>query len=182
MVSNIPVGIYILHSTPEGAFSFNYVSPKLAEMFNVSAEIFLADPMLGLKPIHPDDLTALLKLNYEPFNRDRSQQPQPFEWEGRAVIEGKTKWIHIGSSPVLLENGDIVWNGIVTDITGRKRAEKSLRHANKKLSLLSDITRHDLKNQLLALNGYLEISKQYLGDAAKMSEFINTEEQIAKNY
>ena len=40
MVSNIPVGIYILRGTPEGSFSFDYVSPKLVEMFNVSAEAF----------------------------------------------------------------------------------------------------------------------------------------------
>ena len=180
MVSNIPVGIYILRGTPEGSFSFDYVSPKLAEIFNVNTNSVQADPTPGLKPVYPDDLNTILTLNREKCNRGQYQQPQPFEWEGRAVVGGTTKWIHIGASPVALENGDIVWNGIVTDITGRKQAEDALRQANKKLNLLYDITRHDLTNQLLALNGYLEISKNYAGDAPKISEFIQREEQIVK--
>ena len=68
----------------------------------------------------------------------------------------------------------------IIDITERKRAEDALRLVNRKLNLLSGITRHDIKNQLLVLNGFLEISKKYAGDAAKMSEFIEKEMKIAK--
>ena len=66
------------------------------------------------------------------------------------------------------------------DITERMRAEEALRQANRKLNLLSGITRHDLKNQILTLNGFLEISKKYPGDAAKMSEFIEKERKVVK--
>jgi len=66
------------------------------------------------------------------------------------------------------------------DITERMRAEEALRQANRKLNLLSGITRHDIKNQLLILNGFLDISKKHTGDAAMMSEFITREEKIAK--
>jgi len=41
------------------------------------------------------------------------------------------------------------------DITERKRAEEALRQANKKLTLLSSITRHDINNQLTVQMGYL---------------------------
>jgi PAS domain S-box-containing protein len=67
-----------------------------------------------------------------------------------------------------------------TDITGRKQADEALRQANRKLNLLSGITRHDIKNQLLTLNGFLEISKKYSGDAARISNFIDREKEIAK--
>ncbi|WP_052292278.1 hybrid sensor histidine kinase/response regulator [Methanosphaerula palustris] len=180
MVSHIPVGIYILRGTPEGSCSFDFVSPKLAEMFNVSAENFLADQKMGFEPIHLDDLRSLLKLSYEKYYQKRFQQPQLFEWDGRTLVGGEVKWIHIESSPVLQENGDVLWNGIVTDITERRRAEEGLRRANRKLTLLSGITRHDLKNQILSLNGYLEISKEYIDDAAKMSEYLTKEEEITK--
>ena len=69
----------------------------------------------------------------------------------------------------------------ISDITDIRRVEDALRVSNKKLNLLSGVTRHDLKNQLLSLNGYLGISKKYLGDAAKMSEFILKEEKISQN-
>jgi PAS domain S-box-containing protein len=179
MVSHIPVGIFILRGTPDGFFSFDFVSPKLAEMLNVSVENFLADLKVGFEPIYPDELKILLKLSFE-NNPERLQQPQPFEWDGRTLVGGEIKWIHIESSPVLQENGDVLWNGIVTDITERRQAEEGLRRANRNLTLLSNITRHDLNNQILSLNGYLEVSKEYIGDAGKMSEYISKEEQIIK--
>ena len=39
----------------------------------------------------------------------------------------------------------------------RKRVEKALNEANKKLNLLSGITRHDINNQLLTLDGFIEL-------------------------
>jgi two-component system, sensor histidine kinase and response regulator len=45
------------------------------------------------------------------------------------------------------------------EITERKRIEHALSQANKKLSLLSSITRHDLKNTLMGLLAYNEIAQ-----------------------
>ncbi|MDD1728516.1 MAG: PAS domain S-box protein, partial [Methanospirillum sp.] len=47
----------------------------------------------------------------------------------------------------------------VRDISERKRYESAITNANNKLNLLSNITRHDILNQLTALSGYLEISE-----------------------
>ena len=69
--------------------------------------------------------------------------------------------------------------GIIRDISERKQMETALREVNKKLNLLSGITRHDIRNQLLALTAYLELSKDTLGDAAKTSEYILKEERAA---
>jgi len=69
---------------------------------------------------------------------------------------------------------------ISTEITDRRHAEEALKQANTKLNLLSGITRHDIRNQLVILRGFLEISKASLGDAAKMSGYILREEQAAK--
>jgi two-component system sensor histidine kinase/response regulator len=46
----------------------------------------------------------------------------------------------------------------------RKRVEKALDEANKKLNLLSGITRHDINNQLLALNGYVDLLHSEIHD------------------
>jgi len=48
-----------------------------------------------------------------------------------------------------------VFVAIVLDITERKQTEDALLKANWKLNLLSGITRHDIKNQMTVLRGYI---------------------------
>ena len=56
---------------------------------------------------------------------------------------------------VKLPNGSRL--GIHTDISDLKYAENGLKEANRKLNLLSSITRHDILNQLTAIIAFLEI-------------------------
>jgi PAS domain S-box-containing protein len=62
----------------------------------------------------------------------------------------------------------------IRDITARKRAEDALAHANKKLNLLSSITRHDIVNKLNVLEAYFELSRSQSPNS-KMQEFIGNE-------
>jgi len=48
--------------------------------------------------------------------------------------------------------------GIVRDITERKAMERAVREANRKLALLSSITRHDIVNQLTILKGFTQLA------------------------
>jgi len=59
------------------------------------------------------------------------------------------------SAKVVSREGNGIIQEFVRDITRRKLAEDALRQANKKLNILSSITRHDINNQLLTLNGFL---------------------------
>jgi PAS domain S-box-containing protein len=52
------------------------------------------------------------------------------------------------------------------DITERKRAEKAMRIVNKKLTMLSSITRHDIVNKLTSLTGYSSLLKKKTHDPA----------------
>ncbi|HXX55822.1 MAG TPA: PAS domain S-box protein [Methanoregula sp.] len=58
----------------------------------------------------------------------------------------------IGGKDVLVES--------FIDISDRKRAEEALTRANTKLGLLATVTRHDIRNQLTALQGFLELSAE----------------------
>ena len=47
-----------------------------------------------------------------------------FQWEGRLSIRGEILWVHFESVPRLIENGVVLWTGILYDITERKKAEQ----------------------------------------------------------
>ncbi|MHB8165012.1 MAG: response regulator [Methanoregula sp.] len=68
------------------------------------------------------------------------------------------------------------------EITTRRRVEEALWQANKKLNLLSGVTRHDIKNQLFALNGFLEsLHKKTLNSGLEeyFTRITKTSERIA---
>jgi PAS domain S-box-containing protein len=65
------------------------------------------------------------------------------------------------------------------DFTEWKAMEEALKQANKKLSLLSSVTRHDIMNQLTILLGNLELMKHDRMDES-MKEFIEKEEDAAE--
>jgi PAS domain S-box-containing protein len=69
---------------------------------------------------------------------------------------------------------------ISSDITQRKYAEDALCRVNKKLTTLSTITRHDIKNQLLALSGYLELSEHIPDNIPLTREYLQKELKIAE--
>jgi signal transduction histidine kinase len=57
-------------------------------------------------------------------------------------------------------------------------SQQAYETANKKLNLLSSITRHDIRNQLTALHAYIELAKMSAKDK-NLIEFCEKEEQVA---
>jgi PAS domain S-box-containing protein len=49
---------------------------------------------------------------------------------------------------------------LATEITEQVRHEQALRLANDKLALISNVTRHDLRNRLMGLQGYLRMAER----------------------
>lgn len=70
--------------------------------------------------------------------------------------------------------------GVIHDITDQRRAEEALRIANKKLHLLSSITRHDIRNQLMALMAFIELSKDSIDKPEELIGFLKKNQKIAE--
>jgi signal transduction histidine kinase len=67
----------------------------------------------------------------------------------------------------------------VSELRYRNLADKLVR-VNKKLTILSSITRHDIKNQLTALSAYLELSRTSLDNVQEASDYVQKEMRIAR--
>lgn len=124
LVKNIPVGVYKFRMKPDGRMSLDYISPRLCKMIGVKEESAYSDIMNTFKVVHPDDFKGFTSLIEESYNTK-----QRFLWEGRAIINGQLNWVKIESTPKALNDGDVLWDGVISDITERKKTERALEES-----------------------------------------------------
>lgn len=105
--------------------------------------------------------------------------PAPLPIIDIQLYDGTTRHCLIKTVPIQ-DKGMPALLSVITDITERKAAEDALSRLNKKLTILSSITRHDIKNQLMALSTYLELSKEELDTIPSASEYLKKEIRIAE--
>jgi PAS domain S-box-containing protein len=133
LTENIPVGTYVMQVAPDGSPRFTFLSQRWLDMLDLEREAVMADPFNGFKTVHPDDYGAFIALNMEVF-----EKTLPFYWEGRCVVKGEIKWLIAESVPRKLPDGGTVWEGVMTDITERKRVEAQLRASEESMRKILD--------------------------------------------
>ncbi|WP_409199253.1 PAS domain S-box protein [Methanospirillum lacunae] len=67
---------------------------------------------------------------------------------------------------------------LLTREASQKRSAAALKRANKQLNLLSSITRHDILNQITALNGYLTLIRDEIRDE-EVARYLDKLESVA---
>jgi PAS domain S-box-containing protein len=78
---------------------------------------------------------------------------------------GEIRWQHWSDRAIFDSAGRIIeYQSVGRDITNRKNTEQALLESNRKLNLLSSITRHDILNQLTALQGALGLIEMETGN------------------
>ncbi len=91
------------------------------------------------------------------FKNDRKGEIKKYDFKF-VRSDGRKIYTIIATSPLIDSKGKFTGVlALINDITERYLAEKSLEEVNKKLNLLSNITRHDILNQITAAAGYLEL-------------------------
>lgn len=91
--------------------------------------------------------------------------------------DGTDRFYNVRISPLRLRNGMRVGTlHIFRDITELERAREELRMANTKLNLISNITRHDMLNQLVVVRGFSNLlgDQQLQGKGERYLEGINS--------
>ena len=73
------------------------------------------------------------------------------------VIDGEARHFILSTSDIFREGKSIGAVLVFHDISNRKALEEELRLANRSMSTLNQIIRHDMRNDLTAIGGYLEL-------------------------
>ncbi|MEM9925098.1 MAG: PAS domain S-box protein [Cyanobacteria bacterium P01_D01_bin.50] len=126
LAANVPGMLYQLQLYPDGSMSFPFVSSGCHEIYRLKPEQIQADVNSIFSMIHPNDLKA-----FKTSLAISAENLKPWRNEVRIVFpSGEIKWIKSNSRPEKLENGTIIWHGLILDITQRKQAEKALLRSN----------------------------------------------------
>ncbi|MGC9528682.1 MAG: EAL domain-containing protein [Limnospira sp.] len=134
MAANVPGAIfqYVLH--PDGSDGVLYVSSGCHELWEVEAADVVADAGILWEMVHPDDRPGMYASVIT-----SADTLQPWSWQWRITTpSGKMKWLEACGRPERRENGDVVWDTLIMDISDRKRAEVALRESEERLRLVTE--------------------------------------------
>ncbi|MDD3528548.1 MAG: PAS domain S-box protein [Gallionellaceae bacterium] len=134
LVERIPVGVY--QARGASSMHFDYVSPRFCAILDVAAADVLADPGRFFERVHADDRHGLLALSEEV-----AHSLLPLQWEGRIGVRGETRWLRIEATPSMRAGSDTLWNGVVSDITARTRAQHALHDSEARLRRAQAVAR-----------------------------------------
>jgi PAS domain S-box-containing protein len=161
------------YNSQAGAFSYDRktlnireANPKFAQMVRYKSDELMQKSLTDLIPDTTERDLFIAKI------RD-DHRVGDIEVRFRAW-DGSLRWALVSAA----ESGEPAVICTAVDITDNKLWQEAITQANRKLNLLNNVTRHDILNQLTALIGYLELSKQDTDDP-RMLRYIEKETKAA---
>jgi two-component system sensor histidine kinase UhpB len=133
-LANLPGMAYQLLLDPPDSISFPYVSDGSRSLLGQEPMALTQNPALFLNMLYPNDRASF----YQAI-RASADNLSFWNWEGRVVMaqNGKIKWVNIRATPAKLENGSVLWEGIMTNISQSKLAGIGLKQSEEQLRELS---------------------------------------------
>ncbi|MBD2017296.1 PAS domain S-box protein [Microcoleus sp. FACHB-53] len=158
LTANVPGIIFECLRRADGSMSFLFVSGGVREICNLEPREIQQNPEVLINLIHADDRLR--------FNRSvacSAKRLQPWRWEGRIILASRqVKWIQAASRPELQANGDILWDGVVIDISERKQAEAILHESEERFR--ATFEQADVAIAQVAANGqFLRVNPKLCG-------------------
>ena len=125
LTSNVPGVVYQRVLGPDGTVSLTFVSDGVFDLTGFRPAEAMADPSLFTDLVHPDDRARF----YETIEASKASL-EPFEVDLRIVSrDGAQKWVRGISRPCRADDGAIVWDSLMFDISNSKLVEQSLADA-----------------------------------------------------
>jgi len=124
VANSLPGVIYQFVQHGDGRRGFPYMSDPVKAIFGVEAKAAMADAQIIFDCVHADDRPELDRTITESF-----QNLTGWKMDFRILPKDGTplKWIAGNSTPQRVDANTVLWNGVLLDITNRKRAEEHMR-------------------------------------------------------
>lgn len=159
IAGNMPGMVFQRVLRHDGRLEYTYVSEGCRDFLGVEPEELMADAQLFLNALSTDEGQRFLA------SLGRSARTmEPFE-EEMAVLgrDRKRRWLRGQSRPTRRDNGDVVWDGVIIDVTDRKVAEQRLSF----LAYYDPLTR--LPNRAAFLEGFVAARERAVHDSSLLA-------------
>ncbi|MBG1260041.1 PAS domain S-box protein [Nostoc sp. BAE] len=155
IAANLPGMIFQILQRQDGSIFIPYISSGCEYLYELEPEAVHKDFRVLYKLIHPQDIKAFTE-SIAVCNTNITS----WHWEGRIITpSGKLKWIQATSQPERQEAGDLLWNGLVMDITERKQAQEKLLESEARYQAILDAI-PDLMFRISRDSEYLDLKSE----------------------
>ena len=174
LADNVNDVIWILNIATQ---RFTYVSPSVRKLSGFTVEETMQRSLKDI--LHPDSYSDIMR--QLPALIERFINGREAGMAQRLVARQRRRdgtWMEVEVVAALLQddNGEFTEIlGVTRDCTDRMNTERALQEVGKKLNLLSNVTRHDINNQLMALEGHLTLLTMQLPDIVSNDHLLQTE-------
>ncbi len=180
LIASTMAGIYRIRQKeplgPEGRelprLEYEFVSDRYCEITGIRTNEYKRSERPTFEIIHPEDQQSWLEANLEAIRKG-----EVFKKDVRIQRDGECRWLHFESRPRAVGNGEVIWTGVVLDITeqwrteeAKQRMERDIMELQKLESLgtLAGGMAHDFNNILTAVQGYAELALHELEDGSPL--------------
>jgi len=123
LTNQVPGVVYQYRLNADGSSCFPFASEGMFDIYEVTPEEVREDATPVLDRLHPDDYNDVVA-----GIQESARTIELYHSEFRVILPDQgVRWRSNNAKPEQLEDGSILWHGIITDITERKKVEKDLQ-------------------------------------------------------
>lgn len=156
-----------------GEIRFLYISSGVQRIHGVSPDAVLADPGLLNEFIDPAQLGELYAAEQESMRTLKD-----FSMELRArFANGEWGWVLVRSRPRRLVSGEIIWDGVASDITGSREIAAMIQLQARRSSAMLDLPKvSDQLDERDFMQHALDLIEQMTESEISFMHFVNMDE------
>lgn len=129
IADNIPGVVYQFYARPDGAMGMYYASERVTDIFGITGDLDSFFPTF-VEHVAPEDRSSFIA-SIERVVAER----RPWDFEARFIKPSGEEMFFRGTSHPVESGDELIYNGVLLDITDRRRALEALRAERERLAV-----------------------------------------------